>query len=72
MSAALKKTKLVMVICESLAGTGHKVNRIKPKGTDKLEFLYKDPLIEQVVLYRELKKLRSITTKEIKKLGFKN
>ena len=32
-----------MVLMESLAGTGHKLIRIRPKTDDKLEFLYKDP-----------------------------
>ena len=33
----------VMVLMESLAGTGHKLIRIRPKAAEKLEFLYKDP-----------------------------
>ena len=32
-----------MVLVESLAGTGHKLVRIRPKASEKLEFLYKDP-----------------------------
>lgn len=35
--------RLLLVLCESMAGTGHKINRLKVKGTDKLEFLYEDP-----------------------------
>jgi hypothetical protein len=35
---------MVMVILESLAGTGHKIVRLKPKGSDKLELVFKDPI----------------------------
>lgn len=37
-----------MVLLESLAGTGHKITRIKPKGSEKLEMLFTDPFGEKL------------------------
>lgn len=54
------KIKMIMVLLESLAGTGHKIIRIRPKGGDKLEMLYKDPFVDKTVLYKEIKKIRTM------------
>ena len=38
----------VMVLMESLAGTGHKLIKIRPKASEKLEFLHRDPWGKQL------------------------
>ena len=35
--------RVVVVVLESLAGTGHRLFRQRPKVAEKLEFLYHDP-----------------------------
>ncbi|KAE8751157.1 hypothetical protein FOCC_FOCC002241 [Frankliniella occidentalis] len=59
------KTRNVLVMCESIA-SGHRVNVLRERNADKLEFIRFDPTIQQESLYRELKKLKSVTmlTKE--------
>ncbi|XP_052057986.1 50S ribosomal protein L33-like [Mytilus californianus] len=54
--------KTVLVRMESLAGTGHKINRLRPKQFTggKFEVLSHDPFVQQTVLYREIKKLKTI------------
>ncbi|XP_034944108.1 39S ribosomal protein L33, mitochondrial [Chelonus insularis] len=68
------KSKHILVSCASLV-SGHRVNRIRERLGDKLEFLYFDPYVQEKVVYRELKKLRSIDfikDKRYEKLGHIN
>ncbi|KAH3844356.1 39S ribosomal protein L33, mitochondrial-like [Dreissena polymorpha] len=51
---------LVLVALESMAGTGHKLVRIRPKQDGKLQCLHKDPLVQETVLYKEFKKLKTL------------
>lgn len=66
--AGKQKVKMILVLLESLAGTGHKILRIRPKGGDKIEMLYKDPFVDQTVLYKELKKIKTISSWQIELL----
>ena len=36
--------RMVLVLMESLAGTGHKVVRVRPKAAEKMELLHHDPI----------------------------
>ncbi|XP_032665809.1 39S ribosomal protein L33, mitochondrial-like [Odontomachus brunneus] len=53
------KSKNIMVLVESVV-TGHKIIRIRERIADKLEFLHFDPYVQCKVLYRELKRIRSM------------
>ncbi|XP_034238110.1 39S ribosomal protein L33, mitochondrial [Thrips palmi] len=53
------KTKHVMVMCESVA-TGHRINLLRERTADKMEFIRYDPLINQDSLYKEIKKIKSV------------
>ncbi|XP_076464322.1 large ribosomal subunit protein bL33m-like [Babylonia areolata] len=58
-----KAGKTIMVLLQSLAGTGHKVIRLRPKVGDKLEMISFDPYVQKSVLYREMKKIRTLKSK---------
>jgi len=62
-----KKTKAdrIVVLCKSAAGTGFGRHKGRQRLGEKLEFLDWDPTINQVVLFKEEKKVRSIRDKDI-------
>ncbi|XP_068975590.1 large ribosomal subunit protein bL33m [Bombus flavifrons] len=53
------KSKHVLVLVESVA-SGHKYIRIRDRLADKLEGVWFDPYVRERVLYRELKKVKSL------------
>ncbi|XP_071870384.1 mitochondrial ribosomal protein L33 [Bombus fervidus] len=53
------KSKHILVLVESVA-SGHKYIRIRDRLADKLEGVWFDPYVREHVLYRELKKIRSL------------
>ncbi|XP_076760717.1 mitochondrial ribosomal protein L33 [Xylocopa sonorina] len=53
------KSKHVLVLLESIA-SGHKRTQVRERLADKLAVTYWDPYVQETVLYRELKKLRSL------------
>ena len=55
------KQEYILVKCLSLA-SGYRVDKIRKRLDDKLEFVSWDPTVEQDVLYREEKKLKSVKT----------
>lgn len=54
-----KKGKTLLVIVKSTASR-HKMLMLRDKLNDKYEFVHMDPLIEQNVIYKEAKKMRTI------------
>lgn len=56
---ATKGARQLLVNCESQA-TGHRVMRIRERMQDKLEFLHVDPWIDQEVLYKETRKIKTL------------
>jgi len=56
------KADRIVVLCKSVA-TGHGRMKGKQRLADKLEFMDWDPTIQQEVLYKEDKKVRSIREK---------
>ncbi|ODM94245.1 39S ribosomal protein L33, mitochondrial [Orchesella cincta] len=53
------KSKAVLVLLESVA-TGHKKAWKRERVADKLELVLKDPYVQQEVVYKEVKKIKSI------------
>ncbi|KOC63241.1 39S ribosomal protein L33, mitochondrial [Habropoda laboriosa] len=53
------KSKLVLVLLESVA-SGHKRVRFRERLADKQEITLFDPYVQDVVLYREIKKIKGI------------
>ncbi|TPP60137.1 Ribosomal protein mitochondrial [Fasciola gigantica] len=61
MSSAPGFVKTVMVLLESTAGSGHRIVAFRPKvSTGRKEKIAFDPFVQQNVLYRELRKIRSL------------
>jgi len=58
------KADRIVVICKSVA-TGHGRMKARQRLSDKLEFIDWDPTINQEVLYKEEKKVRSIRDNQI-------
>lgn len=58
-----KGGKTVMVLLQSLAGTGHRLIQLRPKVGDKLEKIAFDPYVQKRVLYKEVKKIRTLKSK---------
>ncbi|CAF4293876.1 unnamed protein product [Rotaria sp. Silwood2] len=56
---AAKSARQLLVNCESQA-TGHRTMRIRERTQDKLEFLHIDPWIDQEVLYKETRKIKTL------------
>jgi hypothetical protein len=56
---AARKGKTLLVIVKSTA-SNHKMLMLRDKLTEKYEFIHVDPLINRSVLYKEVKKLRTI------------
>ncbi|CAF0753130.1 unnamed protein product [Adineta ricciae] len=64
---AAKGGRQLLVNCESQA-TGHRVMRIREKTQDKLEFLHVDPWIDQEVLYKEIRKIKTLEKQKVREL----
>lgn len=60
--AASKKGRTVLVEVKSLA-SDHKMQILKDKSEDKVEFIRFDPFVQHYVLYRENKKIRTVDKK---------
>ncbi|CAF0836750.1 unnamed protein product [Rotaria sordida] len=56
---AAKSGRQLLVNCESQA-TGHRIMLIRERTKDKLEFLHIDPWINQEVLYKETRKIKTL------------
>ncbi|CAH8598351.1 unnamed protein product [Schistosoma turkestanicum] len=57
--------KTVMIILESTSGSGHCIIGFRPRlSTTRKEKIAFDPLVQQNVLYRELRKIRSLKKSE--------
>ena len=61
------KADRIVVLCKS-AATGHGRMKARHRLSDKLEFLDWDPSIQQEVLYKEDKKIRSIRDHQIQRV----
>jgi len=61
------KADRIVVLCKSVA-TGHGRHKARQRLSDKLEFIDWDPLIQQEVLYKEDKKVRSIRDRNIEQI----
>lgn len=59
------KSKHLLVAADSLV-SGHRRNIFRERTADKAEFFDYDPFIGQPALYREVKKIRSASWKELK------
>ncbi|CAH8648629.1 unnamed protein product [Schistosoma guineensis] len=61
MSTSQGFIKTVMVLLESTSGSGHCIVGFRPRlATNRKEKIAFDPLVQQNVLYRELRKIRSL------------
>ena len=61
------KADRLVVLCKSVV-TGHARMKARPRLADKLEFIDWDPSIQQAVLYKEDKKVRSIRDNQIQRV----
>ena len=68
-TSCAKKAKAdrVIVLCRSLVSDHHRL-KARPRLSEKLEFIDIDPIVNQEVVYREEKKIRSIRDHQIKKI----
>ncbi|CAF3074487.1 unnamed protein product [Rotaria socialis] len=64
---AAKSGRQLLVNCESQA-TGHRVMRIRDRTQEKLEFLRVDPWIDQEVLYKETRKIKTLEKRNIREI----
>jgi len=64
---AAKSGRQLLVSCESQA-TGHRIMRIRERIEDKLEFLHKDPWIDQDVLYKESRKIKTLEKQKLREI----
>jgi hypothetical protein len=64
---AAKSARQLLVSCESQA-TGHRIMRIRERTQDKLEFLHVDPWIDQEVLYKEARKIKTLEKRNIREI----
>jgi hypothetical protein len=64
---AAKSGRQLLVSCESQA-TGHRIMRIRERTQDKLEFLHIDPWIDQEVLYKEARKIKTLEKQKIREI----
>ncbi|CAF3343200.1 unnamed protein product [Rotaria socialis] len=64
---AAKSGRQLLVSCESQA-TGHRVMRIRERTQEKLEFLHKDPWLDQEVLYKETRKIKTLEKRNIREI----
>jgi len=65
---AAKSGRQLLVSCESQA-TGHRLMRIRERTQDKLEFLHVDPWINQEVLYKEARKIKTLEKRNIREIN---
>ncbi|XP_046674311.1 39S ribosomal protein L33, mitochondrial [Homalodisca vitripennis] len=56
------KSKHIMVCMESVV-SGHRTNMIRERLGEKMEIIRFDPLIQQDSIYKELKKVKSMSAK---------
>lgn len=56
----VKTGKVLLVLMESCAGTGHRFAHIRLKVSDKAELIRWDPWVRAKVLYKEKKKLKTL------------
>uniref|UniRef100_A0A0L8GK65 Large ribosomal subunit protein bL33m n=1 Tax=Octopus bimaculoides TaxID=37653 RepID=A0A0L8GK65_OCTBM len=56
----VKSGKVLLVLMESCAGTGHKFAAVRLKSADKAAMIRFDPWVQQRVLYKEKKKLKTL------------
>jgi hypothetical protein len=64
---AVKSGRQLLVSCESQA-TGHRLMRIRERTQDKLEFLHNDPWIDQQVLYKEARKIKTLEKRKLREI----
>jgi hypothetical protein len=64
---AAKSGRQLLVSCESQA-TGHRIMRIRERTQEKLEFLHIDPWIDQEVLYKETRKIKTLEKQKIREI----
>lgn len=64
---AAKSGRQLLVSCESQA-SGHRIMRIRERTQDKLEFLHMDPWIDQEVLYKEIRKIKTLDKQKIREI----
>ena len=64
---AARSGRQLLVNCESQA-TGHRLMRIRERTQDKLEFLHIDPWIDQEVLYKETRKIKTLEKRKIREI----
>jgi ribosomal protein L33 len=57
---AKAKAKFILVLMQSLSGSGHCFATKRVRLADKLDMYRFDPLVRQWVVYREQKKLKSL------------
>ncbi|CAF4387444.1 unnamed protein product, partial [Rotaria magnacalcarata] len=62
-----KSGRQLLVNCESQA-TGHRVMRIRDRTQEKLEFLHMDPWLDQEVLYKETRKIKTLEKRNIREI----
>ncbi len=58
-AAKKPKSDFVLVDCKSFV-TDFSIQRVRPRMGDKLEFMCWDPLVQQEVLFKESKKVRTL------------
>jgi ribosomal protein L33 len=54
-----KKGNTLLVSVKSLASS-HKMMILRDKMDEKIEFVRYDPIVDQVVVYREVKKIKTV------------
>ncbi len=62
-----KSGRQLLVSCESQA-TGHRIMRIRERTQEKLEFLHIDPWIDQEVLYKETRKIKTLEKQKTREI----
>lgn len=60
MGKKARAAKNVLVLLESMAGTGHRIFRARARTADKLEFTRFDPIVRAEVVYQEKYKEKSM------------
>ncbi len=68
LQAKKAKADRIVVLCMSLAGTGHSRMKARSRLGDKIEYVDFDPIVGQEVLYREERKVRSIRDHQVARI----
>jgi hypothetical protein len=68
LTAKKAKADRIVVLCKSLAGTGHGRMKARHRLADKIEYVDIDPIVNREVLYREERKVRSIRDHQIERV----